>query len=289
MTQANEVYIGTLIQGRERKVSYKSKKVVLAPKDEWVVVKNNHEPIIDERIFYTVQGLIDHKRTGYSESVKTERSKPHLLAGKMMCADCGSTMQRSGASRDGKTHYMRCKTAAKTKNKACTPHCISQEKVENVIRHRIQALIGDVINDDDGSKMMKEVHHQINSAKGLQGVKQKQFNEVEAKIKSIQKNIAMTYADKLNGVISEDDYLNFKEVFEQEKQGYINQKKYLEKELVEYEIRRGEPSDRNVFWEVCKHIDVLTHEVMNDFIDTIQIGEKDRSTNEQEVILNWTF
>ena len=43
---SNEMYIGTLVQGRERKVSYKSKKVVVVPKDEWVMIPDNHEPII---------------------------------------------------------------------------------------------------------------------------------------------------------------------------------------------------------------------------------------------------
>ena len=53
----NPVYIGTLVQGREKKVSYKSKKVVVVPKEEWVVVENNHMPIICKQQFLAVQDM----------------------------------------------------------------------------------------------------------------------------------------------------------------------------------------------------------------------------------------
>jgi hypothetical protein len=57
----NKTYLGQLIQGRERKVSYKSKKVVITPEEEWVVVKNSHEPMIDEKTFDMAQRLICRK------------------------------------------------------------------------------------------------------------------------------------------------------------------------------------------------------------------------------------
>lgn len=287
----NKTYIGTLIQGRERKLSYKSKKVIIAPENEWIVIENNHEPIIDEKTFYTVQKLIDNKRTGYGigENDNPEKSKPHLLAGRMMCLDCGAAMQRSGKSRDGKTHYIRCKVAAGTKRRDCTPHCISQERIENIVKMRIQAIINGTMTDKDGSEVVNEVCRQLNSTKELRSKKQKQLAEVEAKIKAIQKNITLTYTDKLNGDISEAEYLNFKEAFEEEKQAFISRKEYFEKELADYELQLRTHGNINTLLEKYKSIDVLTHEVINDFISTIQIGEKDSSANEQEIIINWLF
>lgn len=51
----NPVYIGHMVQGKERKVSYKSSKVRATPKDEWIWVFNTHKPIVSEDIFYKVQ------------------------------------------------------------------------------------------------------------------------------------------------------------------------------------------------------------------------------------------
>jgi len=132
----NEAYIGTLIQGRERKVSYKSKKVVAVPKDEWVIVKNNHPPIIDEGMFYQVQNLIARKRRSFGDS--SEKSKAHALAGKLICIDCGSTIERSGMSRDKSTYYLRCSLSAKTRKRDCAPHYIRQDRLEATVIKEIE-------------------------------------------------------------------------------------------------------------------------------------------------------
>ena len=285
----NEAYIGTLIQGRERKVSYKSKKVVLAPKDEWIVIPNNHEPIIDAKTFCTVQTLIDHKRTGYhhdGDSADTA-AKPHVLAGRLVCADCGATMQRSGKSRDGKTHYIRCKLAAKTGRKACAPHCISQERIEGIITQRIQSLINAAIKDIGSEEIIREACRLAGGAKETQAARQKQLAETEAKIKAIQKNMAMAYADKLNGIISEEDYSNYKAVFEEEKQAHVKKKEYLSQALDGHKEESRTRETMHALLIKYQNLDTLTHEIVNDFIGTIHIGEKNPSAHEQIITINW--
>lgn len=51
----NPVYIGHMVQGKEKKISYKFKKVVAVPKQNWIVVKNTHAPIISETVFSLCQ------------------------------------------------------------------------------------------------------------------------------------------------------------------------------------------------------------------------------------------
>ena len=47
----NQVYVGDMVQGRERKVSFKEKKVVALPEDQWIIAKNTHTPIISRNTF----------------------------------------------------------------------------------------------------------------------------------------------------------------------------------------------------------------------------------------------
>ncbi len=54
---SNEAYIGTLIQGREQKISYKDKKMRAVPKRDWVCVQNHHEAIINKEVFEQVRQL----------------------------------------------------------------------------------------------------------------------------------------------------------------------------------------------------------------------------------------
>ncbi len=60
----NPVYIGHMVQGREQKISYKSKKTMVLPKESWVVVKNTHEPILSEKSFEKIQKKMVKNRRG---------------------------------------------------------------------------------------------------------------------------------------------------------------------------------------------------------------------------------
>ena len=51
----NGIYTGDLIQGRRRVKSYKVHDIEAVPEEDWVVVPNTHEAIIDKAIFAKVQ------------------------------------------------------------------------------------------------------------------------------------------------------------------------------------------------------------------------------------------
>ena len=130
---------------------------------------------------------------------------------------------------------------------------------------------------------------QIKGAKDIRPSLEKQITELSAKIEGIQKNIAMAYADKLNGVITEADFLSFKGVFEDEKLSCINKKERLEDELTANETHQKTQGNLNALPQKYKVIDTLTREVVNDFIETILVGEKDPATREQEITIHWSF
>lgn len=45
------VYLGHMVQGKEKKVSYKSRKTRACPRGEWVVVEHTHPPLVTEELF----------------------------------------------------------------------------------------------------------------------------------------------------------------------------------------------------------------------------------------------
>ncbi len=98
---------------------------MITPEDEWIVIENNHEPVVDETKFKTVQKLIEHRRSDRNIKKGLSNTSPHLLAGKLICMDCGNPMKRSGLSRDKKQHYIKCTLAAKSSNQNCTSHYTS--------------------------------------------------------------------------------------------------------------------------------------------------------------------
>ena len=53
----NQVYIGNTVQNKRSRISYKNRKLRANPKDEWVIVENTHESIIDKAIFEKVKKI----------------------------------------------------------------------------------------------------------------------------------------------------------------------------------------------------------------------------------------
>ncbi len=61
----NEVYIGNIVSLCHTSKSFKDKRLVERPKEDWIRIENTHEPLIDKETFYTVQKRISVKRPRY--------------------------------------------------------------------------------------------------------------------------------------------------------------------------------------------------------------------------------
>lgn len=58
----NPIYMGHMVQGREQKVSYKSKKTVEVPQEKWIVVQNTHQGILSKAMFERIQKSMEKNR-----------------------------------------------------------------------------------------------------------------------------------------------------------------------------------------------------------------------------------
>lgn len=62
MILENQVYLGHMVSHKTQTKSFKNKKLVSVPEEEWIIVRNTHEPIIDEETFELVQKFIHVKK-----------------------------------------------------------------------------------------------------------------------------------------------------------------------------------------------------------------------------------
>ena len=118
-------------QGRHRVISYKVHKQISVPEDEWFVVPNTHEAIIDRETFEKAQAL--HKRDTRTAPGKQE---VYLMSGFVRCADCKKAMRRKTARNIA---YYSCRSY--TDKKICSKHSIRQDKLENAVLAALQMQI----------------------------------------------------------------------------------------------------------------------------------------------------
>ena len=89
----NRVYVGDLVQCKERVISYKIHKTIKNEKEDWIIVENTHEPIIDRQDFNKIQDLL------LSRDTRVEKNgELSMFAGHIRCADCKRAMNKKTLS-----------------------------------------------------------------------------------------------------------------------------------------------------------------------------------------------
>jgi len=195
----NEVYIGNMVQGRIRKVNYKSKKELRMPKEQWVVVPNTHEPIIDKELFYDVQMLLDKKKPTRT------RTHDYLLKGLVFCHECGYLMCVAPRTlkTSGEVLYFRCRTHIRnTKYSKCSCHSIREDIVCKVVIDIIKKVCRKYINKEK----MKSIYKREKEKNNETLIRQMRIEELNNKLVAINSNLDKIYNDKLNNLLDESDF-----------------------------------------------------------------------------------
>lgn len=138
----NQVYMGNMVQSKRKVSNYKSKKRHVTDPDDWVVVYNTHEALIDKYTWDCVQRRMDAtKRAPSNHAIKvTSKNEISLFSGIIRCADCGAAMafnQRKRKNGNVKKIY-RCSRYNNGGKGACTTHTIDAEILESIILSDIQ-------------------------------------------------------------------------------------------------------------------------------------------------------
>lgn len=195
----NEVYIGNMVQGRFKSVSYKSKKYIKLPRDQWVVVPQTHEPIIDRDTFQAVGELIrSRNRAGH-------RSYDYLLKGLIFCHECGYPLGVINCPRaDGAEHlYFICRTYQRfSKSGACTCHYNRVDTVTEAVMGRVMEVCQNYLS----SSFLTSRAGQILQKRAYEDPVKKEIRQVETSLRSLASNLDLMYADKLSGVLAPEDF-----------------------------------------------------------------------------------
>ena len=268
----NEMYTGVMIQGKRRKVSYKSKVVIDTPESEWYRVEGTHEAIIDRATFEAVQrGLKLRSRTDGT-------GKAHLLSGLVKCADCGSTMSKSS---NGKRAYLRCKLYADSgRETLCTRHSVRLDQLIDLISDRIRYYV--------------QTYYQLDPA-DLQPQKDTRREALEQEQKALtaqlekrSQALKTLYLDKVAGILSEGQFVELNQSFLEEKSRLERRLAVIGEELAEQD-RSEDQDDRMERAKELLKLETVPRELVVGLVERVEIGEKDPATGQQEVKVFWRF
>ena len=207
----NEVYVGTLTQGKHSTPNHKIKKIMDKPEEEWIRIEDNHEPVISRREFAIVQRLL-----GMDTRTSPNEDEVYVLSGLAVCADCGAPMIKRNVPAGGKVYsYYICSKNAATKQ--CGTHRIPKDKLERLVFDVLKTHIASVLDAGRILAYINTVPFQELEIKELE--RQKEAKEQE--IQRCRELRDMLYEDLKEGIVSKEDYA---ELYE----GYNNKRKKAE-------------------------------------------------------------
>lgn len=260
---SNPVYVGTLIQGKRGTPNYKIKQMRVRDEEQWNVVKDNHEPIVDEYTFNSVQRAL-----GRDTRIAPKAETVNPLSGMVFCADCGRGMVKRSVSRGNKKfHYYICSTSKK--GAGCTSHSISMEALENAVMRAIRNQINLVV---EMKQLLEEVNHgEIFSAKQNRiDLLIAEKNKLIDKQKDFRMKLYEALSDKL---IERDEY----DAMRKRATETIENAEAAVKKLEEERANLVKQSTKNLTWlekfARYQSSETFSREIVMAFIDRITVYE----------------
>ena len=261
-TLKDEMYIGNMVQGKQRKVSYKDKAVISTDESEWSRVEGTHEAIVSREDFEKAQRML---RRGV-KAVKN-KGEMNLFAGLLYCADCGHALIKKVNRNPDKTYvYYRCSTHCKCKT-ACEAHTIRFDKLYDAVLISIQKMVDVAVNADEVLAEMKS-RQTLDMKVSLRS----QLESQERELVRIKELSAGLYPDLKSGLLNTEQYLINKEKFEEQQERIEESIASLKKSLDDSQSQ----NQNNAFIEHFKqhgNIDALNRPLLTELVDHILVSK----------------
>ena len=265
----NMEYLGHTVNFKFYKKSYKSKRRINAPKEDWVVFENTQEPIIDQGTFDIVQKIRESRRR------PTEMGEMSVLSGMLYCANCGQKMYLCRCTTMKQAEYFNCSSYRKKKKRTCSSHQITVHAVEEMIKNDLQFTIRYANENKEQFLSILASRSEAKSKREL-NASLKEIEESKARINTLDKIIQSLYEDKVSGKISEERYLKMSENYENEQRLLVEKVNLLKADIEKSKRKSNDISKFVSLVDKYSDFKELTPEIMRAFIDKVLIYEKEK-------------
>ena len=243
--------------------------------NEWYLVENTHEPIIDQALWDQVHALISEKVKPFTSGFVG------IFARKVRCMSCGYTM-RSSKSRG--RHYLQCSNRHVSKD-ACVGAFISVDRLEELVLQELHRLSEQFLDRE-------ELERNLAFSNTLQAQKvqlQQQLSAFQQQGEAFTKALRELYLDKVRGVLSETDFLLLSEDISQEKTAAEQRIEAVHRQLEDLEARIAAGDNRKELVRRYTNLEHLTREMVEVLIDYILVGKRKPGEADPPVEIHWNF
>ena len=261
----NVVYLGHTAQGKTTRVSFKSHLTVSNPRDEWIVVENTHEALVDAETFDLV------RRRSALRTCEKKGAFYNLFSGIAKCADCGKNMSATGTRKKGSPANLTCGGYKLYGADECRNHFIDYNVLYEIVLTSLKEQL--CISRGERAAILDNAQkHPLFIVK--QQDHRKELGSIKKRLRELEKIIGKLYEDNAAGRLNNARMNKLLPKYEQEAEALENRMDAIEMEKaapVPLEQTSREKLDKLL----CQFTDVteLTPKLLFKLIDHIEIGQ----------------
>ncbi|MGO5094616.1 recombinase family protein [Agathobaculum sp. LCP25S3_E8] len=270
----SEVYIGNMVQGKTGTMSYKNRRLVEKPEEEWIRVEGTHEPIITREMWDTVVS-IDQKKVRKSPTADNIKS---IFTGLVYCADCGFKMRNHTEKftykdgTPGRYSSFICGNYARSGRGACTIHTV----YENVLTQLVLMDIREKARyaDCDPERVAQQiVRIKDREAHSLLASCEKELRLSIARLAELEKLMQNLYEDKYNGTIPQTVFQTLMRKYEAERVEKAEAIPELEHKVKSNRENRQDATRWTHIIRRYTEITELDETILFELVDRIEVGD----------------
>lgn len=281
----DNIYNGVLTQGKTRRISYKNHKCIKAKKEYWVSSESALEKIFGDETWLSIQKKLCEVSKSGSDGVK------HIFCGKVYCAECGSILHKNSSchKKDSeKIEYILCKDK---QNKWA--NCNNNKSIKlNELKEYVLNAMNDLLDQYYDSNTLKKLHKEAIDSdlfKNQLDSFNKEKNDIHSLIKKKKDIFQQLYEDRTTGIINDNDFTSLRAKYKEDIDKLNERLSTIDNELKLIEIKQNKLKNRDSLLSKYRHLEELTPELIDEFVDKIQVGKIDDESKTREIKIVWNF
>ena len=221
---ADQVYTGDMVQGKHTNVGHKQ---VLTKPEDWIVVRNTHEPLVSREVFAKAQTIRDQMASKYTGTMKVPYNE-NILRGRVFCAHCGKNLHRQ---RSHGRYFYRCISNDRMGKGSCTggvhrlPEPDLFDMILTTIRQEAEVMMGEALR-------LKQCDGKIAAQKVQVDQEIAELGQQTQKNKAIRAGL---YENFVKGILTKAEYLEMQEDYGQKISGAVERVQQLQARQAELE------------------------------------------------------
>lgn len=277
----DKTYLGFLISGRRRKVSFKSKRIVKQEEEDWIMIPGIVPQLISQQLWDDAHAKLDSRKRTSSSGFN------NIFAGLIKCDKCGHALGIANAS--DRNNYYVCNTYKKKGPDVCSSHYIMYHELYEAILHDINEVL--YMIRENREEFIARVLHKVENGDSEDARVENEIKMLEAKIAELDRKFEQLYDDRFNGILSDRKFQDLSAKCEAEQDAARARRAELVK-IQDSSQATAYGTER--FLELAESYEMLTElddEVLNRLIQSVVVGDriKENGTTMQNIKINYKF